>query len=169
MRFLLCGGRLSVAQPRTDDKEAPMNRQVEALRRRTATHSEHFDTVIIGGGQAGRSACRRGGAHPRQNRGRARRVAPARGRSRPRRCQCDLVHRVPAGLRMDRPPDLRRRRRTDARSRRDTDRARPVLRRPVTSSLVGGVGRDTEHVAKHLASRQRNARSPVFAGERTNR
>jgi putative flavoprotein involved in K+ transport len=53
MRFLLCGGRLSVAQPRTDDKEAPMNRQVEDLRRRTATHSEHFDTVIIGGGQAG--------------------------------------------------------------------------------------------------------------------
>jgi hypothetical protein len=31
MRLLLVGGRLSVMQPRTDDKEAPMNRHVEDL------------------------------------------------------------------------------------------------------------------------------------------
>jgi putative flavoprotein involved in K+ transport len=53
MRRLLAGGRLSVAQPRTDDKEAPMNRHVEDLRRRTDTLPERFNTVIIGGGQAG--------------------------------------------------------------------------------------------------------------------
>ena len=40
MRLLLVGGRLSVMQPRTDDKEAPMNRHVEDLRRRSAAHSE---------------------------------------------------------------------------------------------------------------------------------
>jgi putative flavoprotein involved in K+ transport len=34
-----------------------------------------------------------------------------------------------------------------------------------TSSLIGGVGRDAEYIAQHLASRQRSARSPVFAGE----
>jgi putative flavoprotein involved in K+ transport len=35
-----------------------------------------------------------------------------------------------------------------------------------TSSLIGGVGRDAEYIVKHLASRRRSARSPVFAGER---
>jgi hypothetical protein len=35
-----------------------------------------------------------------------------------------------------------------------------------TSSLIGGVGRDAEYIAQQLASRQRSARSPVFAGER---
>ena len=49
MRCLLVRGRLSVMQPRTDDKEAPMNRHAKVLRRRTAAHSERFDTVIIGG------------------------------------------------------------------------------------------------------------------------
>src|SRR5215203_2058439 len=53
MCLLLVVGRLSVAQPCTDHKEASMNRHVEDLRQRTAAHSESFDTVIIGGGQAG--------------------------------------------------------------------------------------------------------------------
>jgi putative flavoprotein involved in K+ transport len=53
MRCLLVGIRLWIVQQRTDEEEAPMNRHVEDLRRRTAAHSEHFDTVIIGGGQAG--------------------------------------------------------------------------------------------------------------------
>ncbi len=38
-----------------------------------------------------------------------------------------------------------------------------------TSSLIGGVGRDAEYIAQHLASRQRSARLPVFAGERKQR
>jgi hypothetical protein len=80
MRCLLIGGRLSVVQPRTDDKEAPMNRHVEELGQRTAAYSERFDTVII-----------------------------------------------------------------------------------------GGVARDAEHIAQHLASRQRNGRSPVHASERKHR
>jgi putative flavoprotein involved in K+ transport len=53
MRLLLVEGRLPIAQPCTDHKEASMNRHVEDLRQRTAAHSESFDTVIIGGGQAG--------------------------------------------------------------------------------------------------------------------
>jgi ribulose 1,5-bisphosphate synthetase/thiazole synthase len=53
MRLLLVEGRLSVARLCTDHKEASMNRHVEDLRQRTAAHSESFDTVIIGGGQAG--------------------------------------------------------------------------------------------------------------------
>jgi putative flavoprotein involved in K+ transport len=38
-----------------------------------------------------------------------------------------------------------------------------------TSSLIGGVGRDAEHIAQHVASRQRNGRSPVYASERKHR
>jgi putative flavoprotein involved in K+ transport len=53
MRRLLVEDRLSVVQPCTDHKEASMNRHLGDLRQRTAAHSESFDTVIIGGGQAG--------------------------------------------------------------------------------------------------------------------
>jgi putative flavoprotein involved in K+ transport len=38
-----------------------------------------------------------------------------------------------------------------------------------TSSLIGGVGRDAEHIAQHLASRQRNDRSPTHTSERMHR
>ena len=38
-----------------------------------------------------------------------------------------------------------------------------------TSSLIGGVGRDAEYIAQHLASRQRSGRSLVLAGERNHR
>ena len=38
-----------------------------------------------------------------------------------------------------------------------------------TSSLIGGVGRDAKHIAQHLASHQRNGRSPVHASERKHR
>lgn len=41
--------------PAPTDKEAPMDRHLEDLRRRTDPHSGHFDTVVIGGGQAGLS------------------------------------------------------------------------------------------------------------------
>jgi putative flavoprotein involved in K+ transport len=37
------------------------------------------------------------------------------------------------------------------------------------SSLIGGVGRDAEYIARHLASHQRSGRSPVYAGERKQR
>jgi putative flavoprotein involved in K+ transport len=53
MRSLFVGGRLLVELPLTDDEEATMNRQVEERGRRTGADSEHVDTVIIGGGQAG--------------------------------------------------------------------------------------------------------------------
>jgi hypothetical protein len=35
--------------------------------------------------------------------------------------------------------------------------------------IIGGVGRDAEHIAQHLASRQRNRRSPVQASGRKHR
>ncbi|HZB10380.1 MAG TPA: hypothetical protein VE525_14850 [Rubrobacter sp.] len=38
-----------------------------------------------------------------------------------------------------------------------------------TSSLIGGVGRDAEHIAQHLASRQRNGQSPAHTSERKHR
>jgi putative flavoprotein involved in K+ transport len=38
-----------------------------------------------------------------------------------------------------------------------------------TSWLIGGVGRDAEHIAQHLASRQRNDRSPTHTSERMHR
>jgi putative flavoprotein involved in K+ transport len=38
-----------------------------------------------------------------------------------------------------------------------------------TSSLIGGVGRDAEYIARHLASHQRSGRSSVYAGERNQR
>ena len=38
-----------------------------------------------------------------------------------------------------------------------------------TSSLIGGVGRVAEYIARHLAWHQRTGRSPVYAGERNQR
>jgi precorrin-6B methylase 2 len=35
--------------------------------------------------------------------------------------------------------------------------------------IIGGVGRDAEYIAQHLASRQRSGRSLVLAGERNHR
>jgi putative flavoprotein involved in K+ transport len=53
MRRLLVGGRLWAVRPRTDEEEASMNRHIEQHSKRTVAHLERFDTVIIGGGQAG--------------------------------------------------------------------------------------------------------------------
>jgi putative flavoprotein involved in K+ transport len=53
MRLLFVEVRLGAVRPRTDDKEASMNGHIEEQNQRTAAHLERFDTVIIGGGQAG--------------------------------------------------------------------------------------------------------------------
>jgi ribulose 1,5-bisphosphate synthetase/thiazole synthase len=53
MRRLFVGVRLWAVRPRTDEEEASMNRLIEQHSQRTAAHLERFDTVIIGGGQAG--------------------------------------------------------------------------------------------------------------------
>jgi hypothetical protein len=66
MRCLFAGIRLWIVQRRTDDKEAPMNRHVEDLIRRTAAHSERFDTVIIGGDAE--CIARHLASHPRSGR-----------------------------------------------------------------------------------------------------
>ena len=58
---------------------------------------------------------RRAGA---ADRGRPRRPPGARGRAGPGSVNCGLVHRLPAGLRMDPPAGIRRRRRTRAGTRR---------------------------------------------------
>jgi len=51
MRLLFVGIKLWQSDP--DEEEASMNGHIEQQSRRTAAHSERFDTVIIGGGQAG--------------------------------------------------------------------------------------------------------------------
>ena len=60
-------------------------------------------------------------------------------------------------------PVSRRRRSPGARPRHRRIRARPVLRGAVflyalASSLVGGVGRDAEHIVEHIASSRQNGR-----------
>jgi putative flavoprotein involved in K+ transport len=52
MRRLVAGGRLSVVRHHTDEREASMNRHIEE-RSQQGAGSERFDTVVIGGGQAG--------------------------------------------------------------------------------------------------------------------
>jgi cation diffusion facilitator CzcD-associated flavoprotein CzcO len=53
MRSLFVGVRLWIVQRRTDEGEKSMDGYIEGLSQRTAADSERFDTVIIGGGQAG--------------------------------------------------------------------------------------------------------------------
>ena len=53
MRRLLVGDRLSFVQSGTGNEEAPMNSQRDMEKHSRHPGSERFDTVVIGGGQAG--------------------------------------------------------------------------------------------------------------------
>jgi putative flavoprotein involved in K+ transport len=53
MRRLVAGGRLPVVRHHADEREASMNRHIEERSQQGAAGSERFDTVVIGGGQAG--------------------------------------------------------------------------------------------------------------------
>ena len=97
--------------------------------------------------------------------GRARRPADARRWSGPRGRERDLVHGLRAGLRLDRPSGLRRQRNPGARPRRRHLRAGPLFRGmfflyALASALVGGVGRDAEHIAEQIARRGRPRPDP---------
>ena len=111
-------------------------------------------------GQARRPPTARGRAGAGPGHRRQRRPARARRRPRRRREHRGLVHRLPPGLRLDRPADLRRGRLARGSTAASSTR-RPGLffcglafQYAFSSMVFLGVGRDAEYVARRIDARR---------------